>query len=70
MRQLKVMFPSVRSMGQLAVFERQCARVRGWLRATLESNFRIDVRPILPTLAPRTFVIHAREDPVPTQKKP
>jgi len=63
---VKVMFPSVRSMGQLAMFERMCASP-GMLRATLESNFRIDVRPILPTLTAPTFVIHAREDTMPVQ---
>ncbi len=62
----KVMFPSVRSMRQLAMFERMCASP-GMVRAVLESNFRIDVRPILPTIAAPTLVIHAREDPVPVQ---
>ena len=60
------MFPSVRSIRQLAMFERMCASP-GMLRAVLESNFRIDVRPILPTLTAPTLVIHAREDPVPVQ---
>ena len=32
-----------------------------------ESNLRIDVRPILPTLTAPTLVIHAREDLVPVQ---
>ena len=36
-------------------------------RATMESNIRIDVRPILPTLAAPTLVIHARDDLVPVQ---
>jgi pimeloyl-ACP methyl ester carboxylesterase/class 3 adenylate cyclase len=62
----KVLFPSVRSMRQLAMFERMCASP-GMVRAVLESNFRIDVRPILPTIAAPTLVIHAREDPVPVQ---
>ena len=31
-------------------------------RATLEALFRIDVRPILPTITAPTLVIHARED--------
>ena len=62
----KVLFPSVRSMRQLAMFERMCASP-GMARATMESNFRIDVRPILPTIAAPTLVIHAREDPVPVQ---
>ena len=53
-------------MRQLAMFERMCASP-GMVRATLESNFRIDVRPILPTIAAPTLVIHARDDPVPVQ---
>ena len=36
-------------------------------RATMESNIRIDVRPILPTLAVPTLVIHARDDVIPVQ---
>jgi len=39
----------------------------GMVRAVLESNLRIDVRPILPTLTAPTLVIHAREDPMPVQ---
>src|SRR6516225_5907224 len=62
----KLMLPSVRSMRQLAMFERMCASP-GMVRATIESNFRIDVRPILPTLTAPTLVIHAREDPIPVQ---
>jgi pimeloyl-ACP methyl ester carboxylesterase/class 3 adenylate cyclase len=59
-------FPSVRSMRQLAMVERMCASP-GMLRATIESAFRIDVRPILPTLIVPTLVIHAREDLMPVQ---
>ena len=62
----KVMFPSVRSMRQLAMFERMSASP-GMARATLESNIRIDVRPILPTMTAPTLVIHARNDPMPVQ---
>ena len=62
----KGMFPSVRSMRQLAMFERMSASP-GMVRATIESNLRIDVRPILPTLTAPTLVIHAREDGVPVQ---
>src|ERR1700757_3529633 len=36
-------------------------------RATLESNLRIDVRPVLSTLSAPTLVIHAREDLMPMQ---
>jgi class 3 adenylate cyclase len=37
------------------------------VRATVESNLSIDVRPILPTLSAPTLVIHAREDTAPVQ---
>ena len=46
----KVFFPSVRSIRQLAMVERMCASP-GMLRATMASIYRIDVRPILPTLS-------------------
>jgi len=37
-------------------------------RATIEAAFRIDVRPILPTITAPSLVIHAREDPgIPVQ---
>src|SRR4029077_101732 len=36
----------------------------GMARATFEALFRIDVRPILPTISAPTLVIHARDDPV------
>jgi pimeloyl-ACP methyl ester carboxylesterase len=62
----KVMFPSVRSMRQLAMFERMSASP-GMLRATLESILRTDVRAILPTLTAPTLVIHARDDTAPVQ---
>jgi class 3 adenylate cyclase len=62
----KAMFPSVRSIRQLAMFERMSASP-GMLRATIESVFRIDVRPILPTITAPTLVIHARDDPLPVQ---
>jgi pimeloyl-ACP methyl ester carboxylesterase/plasmid stabilization system protein ParE len=63
---VKLMFPSLRSIRQLGMFERMCASP-GMFRATVESNLRIDVRPILPTLTAPTLVIHAREDTVPVQ---
>ncbi len=47
----------------LAMFERMCASP-GMARASFEAAFRIDVRPILPTISAPTLVIHAREDPV------
>ena len=39
----------------------------GMARATAEAAFRMDVRPILPTITAPTLVIHAREDPIPVQ---
>jgi class 3 adenylate cyclase len=39
----------------------------GMARATAEAAFRIDVRPILPTITASTLVIHARDDIVPVQ---
>ena len=64
---LSISLPSVRSIRQLAMFERMCASP-GMARATFEAAFRIDVRPILPTITAPTLVIHAREDPaVPVQ---
>jgi class 3 adenylate cyclase len=39
----------------------------GMARATLEAVFRVDVRPILPTITAPTLVIHARDDVVPVQ---
>jgi class 3 adenylate cyclase len=62
----KLIFPSIRSIRQLAMFERMTASP-GMIRAVLESNMRIDVRSILPTLTAPTLVIHAREDPLPVQ---
>jgi pimeloyl-ACP methyl ester carboxylesterase len=60
---LKFVVPSFRSVRQLAMFERMCASP-GMARATFEALFRIDVRPILPTISAPTLVIHARDDPV------
>ena len=39
-------------------------RQPGMARASLEATFRIDVRPILPTITVPTLVIHAHDDPV------
>jgi pimeloyl-ACP methyl ester carboxylesterase len=58
---LKAFMPSVRSIRQLAMMERMCASP-GMARATLEALFRVDVRPILPTITVPTLVVHARED--------
>jgi len=63
---VKWMSPSNRSVRQIATFERMCASP-GMVRAALEANFRIDVRPILPTITAPTLVIHAREDLMPVQ---
>jgi pimeloyl-ACP methyl ester carboxylesterase len=63
---LKGLLPSVRSIRQLAMLERMSASP-GMARATLEAGFRIDVRPILPTITAPTLVIHARQDLVPVQ---
>lgn len=60
------MLPSVKSIRQLAMFERMVASP-GMMRAAMESAFRIDVRPILPTIATPTLVIHARDEPMPVQ---
>jgi class 3 adenylate cyclase/pimeloyl-ACP methyl ester carboxylesterase len=62
----KALFPSVRSMRQLAMIERMCASP-GMARAIMESNLCIDVRPVLPTLAAPTLVVHARGDGLPVQ---
>ncbi len=57
----KCMFPSVRSMRQLAMLERMSASP-AMARASFEAAFRIDVRSILPTITAPTLVIHARDD--------
>lgn len=62
----KSMFPSIRSMRQLAMFERMSASP-GMVRATAESVFRVDIRSILATVAVPTLVIHARNDAMPWQ---
>jgi pimeloyl-ACP methyl ester carboxylesterase len=63
---LRGLLPSVRSIRQLAMLERMSASP-GMARATLEAAFRIDVRPVLPTITAPTLVIHAREDPLRVQ---
>ena len=63
---LRRLVPSVRSIRQLGMLERMSASP-GMARATVESAFRIDVRPILPTITAPTLVIHARGDPIPVQ---
>ena len=63
---LKGLLPSVRSIRQLGMLERMSASP-GMARATLESAFRIDVRPILPTITAPTLIIHARDEVVPVQ---
>jgi len=63
---LRDLLPSVRSTRQLAMLERMSASP-GMARATIESAFRIDVRPILSTIRTPTLVIHASGDLVPVQ---
>ena len=64
---MNIAYPSGRwSMRQLGMIERMCASP-GMARAAVEAGFRIDVRPILPTITSPTLVIHARDDPVPVQ---
>ena len=62
----KALLPSVRSIRSLAMIERMSASP-GMARAVLESGFRIDVRPILPTITVPTLVIHARDEVTPVQ---
>ena len=54
--------PSVRSIRQLAMLERMAASP-GMARASFEAAFSTDVRPILPTIAVPTLIIHSRDDP-------
>jgi pimeloyl-ACP methyl ester carboxylesterase len=64
---LKVAIHGVRSVRQLGMLERMSASP-GMARATAEASFRMDVRPILPTIAVPTLVVHASGDPlVPVQ---
>ncbi|WP_066897992.1 adenylate/guanylate cyclase domain-containing protein [Mycolicibacterium houstonense] len=63
---LKHLLPAFGSVRRLGMFERMSASP-GMARATLEAAFRIDVRPILPTIAAPTLVIHASGDLVPVQ---
>lgn len=58
---LKLLIPSVRSTRQLGTLERMSASP-GMARATLEAMFRMDVRPILPTITVPTLVTHAHDD--------
>ena len=62
----KAMFPSVRSVRQLAMLERMSASP-GMARATIESNLHIDVRPLLSTIGVPTLVVHASGDGIPVQ---
>jgi pimeloyl-ACP methyl ester carboxylesterase len=59
-----IAFPSMSGRKrQLAMSERMCASP-GMARASLETTFQLDLRPVLPTIAVPTLVIHASEDPV------
>jgi class 3 adenylate cyclase len=64
---LSIAAGSALSLRQLGMLERMCASP-GMARATYEAVFRIDVRPILPTISAPTLVIHAREDLMPVQR--
>ncbi|MCV7066335.1 adenylate/guanylate cyclase domain-containing protein [Mycolicibacterium farcinogenes] len=46
---------------QLAMLERMCASP-GMARVSMEAAFRVDLRPVLPTITAPTLVIHARSD--------
>ncbi len=63
---LHVLLPSVKSLSQLGMLERMSASP-GMARVTLEAAFRIDVRPLLPSIHVPTLVIHATDDPIPVQ---
>jgi pimeloyl-ACP methyl ester carboxylesterase/class 3 adenylate cyclase len=63
---LSISLPSARPIRELAVFERMSASP-GMARASVEASFRLDVRPILPTITAPTLVIHARDDIVAVQ---
>ncbi|HWF30065.1 MAG TPA: adenylate/guanylate cyclase domain-containing protein [Mycobacterium sp.] len=64
---LEAVIHGVRSVRQLGMLERMSASP-GMARATLEASFGMDVRPILPTIAVPTLVVHASGDPlVPVQ---
>ncbi|HSS22863.1 MAG TPA: alpha/beta hydrolase [Mycobacterium sp.] len=62
----KALLPSVRSIRLLAMVERMSASP-GMVRAAFEAMFRMDVRPILPTISVPTLVIHARDEVIPVQ---
>ena len=63
---LQCLVPSVTSLRQLAMLERMSASP-GMARATLEAVMRLDIRPILPTIAAPTLIVHASDDVVPIQ---
>ncbi|WP_123029307.1 adenylate/guanylate cyclase domain-containing protein [Mycolicibacterium stellerae] len=62
----KALLPSVRSIRLLAMVERMSASP-GMARVSFEAMFRIDVRPILPTMSTPTLLIHAHDEVVPVQ---
>jgi class 3 adenylate cyclase/pimeloyl-ACP methyl ester carboxylesterase len=64
---LSIAYPAARvSLRQLGMLERMFASP-GMARATVEAAFRIDVRPILPTITVPTLVIGARDQPLSVQ---
>lgn len=62
----KALLPSVRSIRLLGMVERMSASP-GMARVAFEAMFRLDVRPILPTITAPTLVIHARDEVIPVQ---
>jgi pimeloyl-ACP methyl ester carboxylesterase len=62
----KALLPSVRSLRLLAMVERMSASP-GMARTAFEAMFRVDVRPILPTISVPTLIIHSRDEVVPLQ---
>jgi pimeloyl-ACP methyl ester carboxylesterase len=63
---MQALVPSMGSSRQLAMLERMSASP-GMARATLEAVMRLDIRPILPTIAVPTLVVHSSGDVVPVQ---
>jgi class 3 adenylate cyclase len=53
---------TVRGLSMIRARARAAGARLGMARATLEALFRMDVRPILPTITVPTLVVHARED--------
>jgi pimeloyl-ACP methyl ester carboxylesterase len=63
---LGMLVPSLKPPPLRGMMERMSASP-GMARATVEALFRIDVRPLLPSINVPTLVIHARDDLAPIQ---